>query len=289
LPPRAHLVCLLLIAGCAPIRAGSPEDVDHLREICAGPVPPASRLEIVELSPAAGSAVNRDSVIRAKLSYAFPGSCAGDCILVGRFISTQGGSFLSNFDRHIARPQVARGTETLEIHLRPHFDDPKLARPVRLHFVIQNLRGGGILAESEPVSYGPGQPQGPALTVRSLDPAPDERLTQATVIDALVAYDIPAFASAKYVIRTQLAGLKGGETILPQWPGATAPVTAATGRAVLHLPLARLLDTPGTRRPLELSFVVVKVEGNSVWRLEETRPVSYDFCKVIGTPPPEHP
>jgi hypothetical protein len=55
-----------------------------------------------------------------------------------------------------------------------------------------------------------------------------------------------------------------------------------------HLPLNKLLDTPGTRRPLELSFVVARVDGPGFARLEETAPVAYDVCKVIGTPPPEH-
>lgn len=287
--PRILFAVLLLpSAGCLAMQPGGVENLDRLQEICAGPVPARSRVEVVTLSPAAGAPIDKQTVVRAKLDYAIPPAFAGDCLLAAQFVLRKGGTTLSTWKDQTARPELARGTVALAIPLGPQLGNPELARPLQMRFVVQNLKGGSIIAETDFVTYGGGgeaAPPAPSVTVRSLYPAPDETLTPATVVEALVAYTVPDFGSARYEIRAQLTAIKPGNTLLPGGETMRAEVTAASGSAVLRLPLADLLQTGGSRRPLELSFVLAKLDGDTSWLLAESPVATYDFCKVVGTPP----
>jgi hypothetical protein len=289
-PQQKITLMMALTAGCATPGQGGVENLDLLQEVCAGPVPARPRVDVLELSPAAGKPVDKTTVVRARLSYSIPPTFAGDCILATQWVSSKGGSFLVDSKNHIARPELARGVETLSVPMALPLANPELARPVSVRFVVLNLKGGAVIAASELFTYGPGQASSaPTLTVRSLDPAPDETLTPGTVVKALVAYHIPDFApdDVRYEIRTRLAGTKPGTTHMPGSLKTRAHPTGPTGLAVLTLPLAELLLVTETRRPLELTFALTRKEGGGLWVVTQSAPALYDICKVIGTPPPE--
>jgi hypothetical protein len=275
-----------MVSGCAGLLSDTAEDLERLQAICAGPQLPPAELKLLSLLPAPGTTVDRKTVLRVKLAYTVPKSWAGDCVLAARFGWEEPGAYML-WRSNMARPTLAEGTETLSIPLTSLVDDPRMLKPLQVRFAIQFLRGGALVAETEPQLYGPGTPaRVPTLVVRSLDPAPDEKLSPDTVVTALLAYNIPDFVPGQYDLRPELDTVEPGETHLLWDKASVVPLTAASGLAVVKVPLAQLLRVPRSRRPLPLSFAMIRTAQGGGWRhAARTTPARYDLCRVI--PPPE--
>jgi hypothetical protein len=289
---RAALAIALALSGCASGCAslGGGPDVELLQEICAGPVPPEPRLEVLELTPAPGTAVDKTSVLRARLAYSLPQKWSGDVLVAAQFASATAGDWgLDMRPGAFARPALARGTVTLELPVRFQLEVAGAARPLRLRFVLQHLEGRGsrTIAETDHASY-PGAgfaatAPPPTLTVRSLDPAPGEALRAGTIVTALLAYAIPgAFATGQFEIQAEVAGTQPGQDWWVRDKNARVPLTSATGMAIVQLPLAKLMQMRETRRPLKVRFFLTRLDKGVRWTQVRTPYATYDLCRALA-------
>ena len=111
-------------------------------------------VKIVSITPASGSAVEFNTLIRADLAYQIQAIDPGAAyFLTPRFQTADDTINLNPGDDRIITEQV--GTVTLYLTIERELADPRVVKPIKLAFILRQTKGVVILpiANSEPVVY----------------------------------------------------------------------------------------------------------------------------------------
>ena len=139
---------LLALAGCA-------------SGVADPSAPPATAtVELVNLSPQAGSKIDENTVLAAEIKYSIEHfQPATDYYLAPMFDSTKGpGMTFNSFDRLSDGTRVTTASGTVAIHYRINRElrNLDLARPVRLWFFLMERTGpqtSRVIGKTAPTEY----------------------------------------------------------------------------------------------------------------------------------------